>query len=81
MPRKCFRCGSEDHLTETFPKPPKENEKLPKQVLLMKKVIVHATKAKITMTKRFMHIWHACLVMTNVLVGILVTVSNLPIGF
>ena len=25
--RKCFRCGSEDHLISKFPKPPKENEK------------------------------------------------------
>ena len=26
-PQKCFRCGSEDHLIEKCPKPPKENEK------------------------------------------------------
>ena len=27
-PQKCFRCGSEDHLIEKCPKPPKDNEKL-----------------------------------------------------
>ena len=32
MPQKCSRCGSEDHLTAKFPKPPKENEKWRKQV-------------------------------------------------
>ena len=31
-PRKCFRCGSEDHLIAKCPKPPKENEKRKKQV-------------------------------------------------
>ena len=31
-PRKCFRCGSVDHLTAKFPKPPKDNEKRRKQV-------------------------------------------------
>ena len=25
--RKCFRCGSEDHLIAKFPKPPKDSEK------------------------------------------------------
>ena len=25
--RKCFRCGSEDHLIAKFPKPPKDDEK------------------------------------------------------
>ena len=32
IPRKCFRCGSEYHLIEKFPKPPKDNEKRKKQV-------------------------------------------------
>ena len=36
-PRKCFRCGSEDHLIKKFPKPPKENEKQKKQVHFNKK--------------------------------------------
>ena len=31
-PRKCFRCGSEDHMIEKFPNPPKDNEKRRKQV-------------------------------------------------
>ena len=44
--------------------------------VLMKILIVHAKTAKITMTKRYVHIWHVCLVMMNVLVEILVTVRN-----
>ena len=31
-PRKCLRCGSEDHLIAKFPKPPKDNDKRRKQV-------------------------------------------------
>ena len=31
-PWTCFRCGSEDHLIEKYPKPPTENEKRQKQV-------------------------------------------------
>ena len=31
-PRKCFRCGSDDHLIEKYPNTPKENEKRRKQV-------------------------------------------------
>ena len=34
MPRKCFRCASEDHLIAKSPKTPKENEKRRKQVSL-----------------------------------------------
>ena len=68
-PRKCFRCGSQDHLIEKCPKPPKENDK-------QKKVIVHSTTARITVTKGYMHLWHACLLMMNVLVENLVTVHN-----
>ena len=44
--------------------------------VLMKKVIVHATMARITVTKRYMHLRQACLVMTNILVENLVTVHN-----
>ena len=33
--------------------------------VLMKKVIVHATTAKITMTIRYTHLWQECLVLTN----------------
>ena len=32
LPRKCFRCGSEDHMIAKFPKPPTDNEKRRKQV-------------------------------------------------
>ena len=31
-PRKCFRCGSEDHMIEKCPNPPKDNEKRRRQV-------------------------------------------------
>ena len=31
----------------------------------MKKVIIHATTAKMIVTARYMHIWHECLAMTN----------------
>ena len=44
--------------------------------VLMKKVTVHAKTAKITMTNIYMHIWHVCLALTNILVKILVTVRN-----
>ena len=32
MIRKCFRCGSEDHIIAKCPKPPKDNEKRRRQV-------------------------------------------------
>ena len=32
---------------------------------LMKKLIVHATTAKMIVTARYMHLWHKCLAMTN----------------
>ena len=48
---------------------------------LMKKVIVHATTAKITVTKIYMHLWHVCMAMTNVQIKKLVTVRNLSIRF
>ena len=37
-PRKCFRCGSEDHMIAKCPKPPKDNEKRRKQVCFNEKV-------------------------------------------
>ena len=49
--------------------------------VLIKKEIVHATTAKITVTKRYMHLSHVCLEMTNVQVKIMVAVRNRPIGF
>ena len=52
---------------------------------VLKNKKVHATTAKILMTKRYTHIWHECLLMTNVLEEILVAVqldfrfwSNVP---
>ena len=49
--------------------------------VLMKKLIVHATTAKMTMTIRYTHLWHECLVMTNAKLESMVTVRNWPIGF
>ena len=36
-PRKCFRCGSEDHMIKKCPNPPKDNEKWRKQVCFNEK--------------------------------------------
>ena len=44
--------------------------------VLMKKVIMHATTAKITMTIRYTHLWHECLAIMNVQVKNMVTVCN-----
>ena len=76
MPQKCFRCGSEDPMISKCSKPPKDNENGESKYVLMKKVIVYMTTVKITMTKRYIHLWHVCLAMTNVLVKHLVTVCN-----
>ena len=63
--QKCFRCGSEDHLIAKFPKPPKDSEKRRKSdKSKKKKVIVRATTAMMTMTLRYTHLWHKCLMMT-----------------
>ena len=53
-PRKCFRCGSEDHMIA----------KCPEQVCFNKKLIMHATTAKMIVTVRYMHIWHEYLATT-----------------
>ena len=74
--QKCFRCGYEDHIIAKFPKLPKDNENRQKKVCLMKKVIGPATKVKTTVTKRYMHLLHVCLAMTNVQVKIMVKVCN-----
>ena len=55
MPRKCFECGSEDHMIANFTK----------QVCFNEKVTMHATMAKMIVTAIYMHIWHECLAMTN----------------
>ena len=48
--------------------------------VLVKDIILNrrnnVTTAIITMAKIFMHLWHACLVIKNVLLGILVIVHN-----
>ena len=48
--------------------------------VLVKELIVHhksnPTTVIITTTKRYMHLWHLCLIMTKVLVDISVTVCN-----
>ena len=75
-PWRCFRCGSEDHMIAKYPKPPKIMKNGEIKYVLKRNVIVHATEAKITVIKRYMHLWHVCLKMTNVLVKFLVTVRN-----
>ena len=37
LPRKCFRCGSEDHIIAKCPKLPKDNDKRKNQVLFNEK--------------------------------------------
>ena len=44
--------------------------------VVIKKVIVHTAMARIIVTKIYMHLWHACLLMKIFLVEILVTVHN-----
>ena len=65
LPQKCFRCESEDHMIAKCPKPSNILRNGKSKYVLMKKLIVHATTAKITMTIRYTYLWHACLVMTN----------------
>ena len=36
-----------------------------RKYVLLKKVIMYATTAKMIVTARYMHIWHKCLAMTN----------------
>ena len=44
--------------------------------VLVKKVIVHATTVKITVTKINMHLWHICLAMMNVHFGDSLQLTN-----
>ena len=76
MPRKCFGGGSYYHMIAKCPKPQKVMKNGKSNYFLIKKVIVHATTAKIIVTKRYMHLWQVCLAMTNVQVKIMVTFSN-----
>ena len=64
-PRECFRCGSEDHMIKKYPNQQKIMRSVESKYVLMKKLIVHATTAKIIVTARYMHLWHECLAMTN----------------
>ena len=74
--RKCFRCGSEDNLIAEFPNPPKDNEKRQKQLIFNEKGNRACNNRKNNSDQKIYALWHTCLVMTNVLVGILVTVHN-----
>ena len=47
-----------------------------RKYVLMKKVIVYETTTKKTTTKRYMHLWHKCLAMTNIQVKSMVKVCN-----
>ena len=58
------------------PKPPKDSEKRRKSENLRKKVIVRATTAMMTMTLKYTHLWHECLVMTNAKIKIMAIVRN-----
>ena len=63
-------------LSQNFPSHQKIMKNGESKYVLMKKVIVHATKAKITMTIRYTHLWHVCLAMTKIQVKRMVTVRN-----
>ena len=43
----------------------KRSQNVQSKYVLMKKVILHVTTAKIIVTARYMHIWHECLTTTN----------------
>ena len=62
-----------------------EKEKNERTFVSMKGIIVHHKKnpRMVTMItiNRYMHLWHIFLVMKKVLVDILMTVHNIPIGF
>ena len=76
-PRKCFRCGSEDHLNSKSLKPPKENKKRLNQVSFNEKVNRACNNSKNNSDQKiYAYIWHVCLVMMNVLVEMFVTVQN-----
>ena len=54
-PRKCFRCDLKITLSQN----------VKRKHVLMKKVIMHVTMAKIIVTARYMHLWHKYLAMKN----------------
>ena len=63
-------------LSQNIPSHIKTVRKDASRYILMKKVIVNATTAKMTMTIRYTHLWHECLVMMNEKVKSMVTVLN-----
>ena len=66
--------------SQNFPSHQKIIKNGESKYVLMKKVIVHVTTEKITMTRRYTHLWHKCIAMSNVQVKSMVKVRNYPIG-
>ena len=77
---KCFRCGYIDNLIDKYPKPPKDNIKQLNIVCFNERgncALQNNPRTVMVVTiKRYMHLWHVCLVMEKVLVEILVIVRN-----
>ena len=63
---KKIRCGSEYHQIVKCPKPPKYNKKRRNKVSFNGKGNRECDNGKKTVTKIYMHLWHTCLVMKNV---------------
>ena len=63
-------------LSQNVPSHLKTVRKDASQYVLMKKVIVRATTAMMTMTLKYTHLWHECLVMTNAKIKIMAIVRN-----
>ena len=59
-----FRCGSEDHLIANVPNHLKTVRKDASLTKLRKRAIVRKTIATMTMTLKYTHLWHECLMMT-----------------
>ena len=76
-----FGCRNVDNIIAKSTKPPKDDKKLQKPIrfserghpALQKEYFRTVIMIK---TKRYMHLWHICMVMIKVLVEILVTVCN-----
>ena len=58
------------------PKPPKDSEKKASLTNLRKKIIVRVTTAMMTMTLKYTHLWHECLMTTNAKIKTMVIVHN-----
>ena len=76
LPRKCFGCGSEDHMIAKCPKPPKDNDKRRRQVRFNEIFNRACDSDEKTMTIRYTHLWHECLAISNVQVKNMVTGRN-----